>query len=137
MFQHRTRWAAIVISIALLAVAARLILLNQPFIDTWSWRQSDVAAIAKNYSTNGYRFACPQIDWAGNEPGYVGPEFPILPFAAALLYPITGVQPWIGRIQALIFFALSLHFSSGLFEDPSATKRGVMPFCFTASLRWK
>src|SRR5262249_61460682 len=100
----------IVIVIWILAVAARLVLINQPYIDHWSWRQSDVAAIARNYSENGFRFAYPQIDWAGGAPGYVGTEFPILPFIAAILYKIAGVHEWIGRIQAVIFFAVSLPF---------------------------
>src|SRR5437773_5095749 len=100
----------IVIVIWILAVAARLIFINQPYIDHWSWRQSDVAAIARNYSENGFRFAYPQIDWAGDAPGYVGTEFPILPFIAAICYKIAGVHEWIGRIQAVIFFAVSLPF---------------------------
>jgi 4-amino-4-deoxy-L-arabinose transferase-like glycosyltransferase len=100
----------ILIVIWILAVAARLVLINQPYIDHWSWRQSDVAAIARNYSENGFRFAYPQIDWAGDAPGYVGTEFPILPFIAAIFYKIAGVHEWIGRIQAVIFFAVSLPF---------------------------
>jgi hypothetical protein len=100
----------IVIVIWILAVAVRLILINQPYIDHWSWRQSDVAAIARNYSENGFRFAYPQIDWAGDAPGYVGTEFPILPFIAAICYKIAGVHECIGRIQAVIFFAVSLPF---------------------------
>src|SRR5215813_3968932 len=62
----------ILIAICLSAVATRLILINQPYIDSWSWRQSDVAAIASNFLENGFRFGFPQIDWAGNAPGYVG-----------------------------------------------------------------
>src|SRR5262245_10529002 len=102
--------AKIVIVIWIFAVATRLILINQPYVDHWSWRQSDVAAIARNFLLNGFRFTCPQIDWAGNAPGYVGTEFPILPFIAALCYKFAGAHEWIGRIQAVIFFAFSLPF---------------------------
>jgi hypothetical protein len=98
------------IPIILLAVVVRLIHLEQPFIDPWSWRQSDVAAIARNYFENGFHFSRPQIDWAGNAKGYVGTEFPILPFAAALCYRLTGIQEWVGRIQGVIFFAAALPF---------------------------
>ena len=100
----------LVIAIGILAVAVRFMLINQPYVDHWSWRQSDVAAIARNYSKNGFRFAYPQIDWAGNARGYVGTEFPILPFTAAICYKIAGVHEWIGRIQAVVFFAVSLPF---------------------------
>ncbi len=95
---------------SILAVAARLILIDQPYIDNWSWRQSDVAAIARNYSQNGFHFAHPQIDWAGDGPGFVGTEFPILPFLAAICYKFFGVHEWIGRIQGVILFAASLPF---------------------------
>ena len=98
----------IVFAICVLAVAARLILINQPYVDHWSWRQSDVAAIAHNFLQNGFRFGYPQIDWAGNAPGYVGTEFPILPFIAALCYKFAGIHEWVGRIQAVILFAVSL-----------------------------
>src|SRR6202049_533955 len=96
------------IAIGIIAVAVRLIAINQPYIDNWSWRQSDVAAIARNFYANGFHFAYPQIDWAGDAPGYVGTEFPILPFLAAICYKLAGVHEWIGRVQAVIFFAVSL-----------------------------
>jgi 4-amino-4-deoxy-L-arabinose transferase-like glycosyltransferase len=105
---RRTSHLAIMISV--LAVAVRLIAIDQPFTDIWSWRQSDVAAIARNYLQGGFNFAWPQIAWAGDQPGYVGTEFPVLPFAAAVCYKIAGVHEWIGRIQALVFFAISLPF---------------------------
>src|SRR2546423_14946146 len=100
--------AKIAIIICILAVVARLILISQPYVDHWSWRQSDVAAIARNFLQNGFRFGYPQIDWAGNAPGYVGTEFPILPFIAALCYKFAGIHEWVGRIQAVILFAVSL-----------------------------
>src|SRR5947209_5734574 len=98
------------ITIWIFAVTVRLILINQPYIDHWSWRQCDVAAIARNFFENGFRFAYPQIDWAGNATGYVGTEFPILPFLAAICYKFAGIHEWIGRSQAVIFLAVSLPF---------------------------
>src|SRR6266550_7309438 len=100
----------LVMVIGMLAVAARVVSINQPYVDHWSWRQSDVAAIARNFLQNGFRFGYPQIDWAGNAPGYVGTEFPILPLIAAVCYKFAGVHEWIGRIQAVILFAVSLPF---------------------------
>jgi 4-amino-4-deoxy-L-arabinose transferase-like glycosyltransferase len=95
---------------SILAVAVRLICINQPYIDNWSWRQSDVAVIARNYFQGGFHFTRPQIDWAGDQPGYVGTEFPVLPFVAAICYKISGVHEWVGRIQAVFLFAVSLSF---------------------------
>src|SRR5881394_1367028 len=105
-----TRTTKLAITLSILAVVLRFILIDQPYIDRWSWRQSDVAAIARNFANNGFRFAYPQIDWAASAPGYVGTEFPILPFVAAICYKFAGVHEWIGRSQAVIFFALSLPF---------------------------
>ena len=105
-----TRATRLAIMMSILAVAVRLILIDQPYIDNWSWRQSDVAAIARNYFQGGFHFARPQIDWAGDAPGYVGTEFPILPFGAALSYKIFSVHEWVGRVQAVFLFALSLPF---------------------------
>jgi len=124
----------IVFVICVLAVAARLIFINQPYIDHWSWRQSDVATIARNFLQNGFRFGYPQIDWAGNAPGYVGTEFPILPFIAAVCYKFAGVHEWIGRIQAVILFAVSLPFFFLLVREIFGSTAAVWAsffFCFT------
>src|SRR5947209_5237524 len=111
------RVSKVVIGLWILAVAARLILINQPYVDHWSWRQSDVAAIARNFSEGGFRFAHPQIDWAGDATGYVGTEFPILPFLAAICYKFADIHEWIGRSQSVIFFAISLPFFFSLVRE--------------------
>jgi 4-amino-4-deoxy-L-arabinose transferase-like glycosyltransferase len=108
----RGKWLILFIVVA--AFVVRLIGIDQPFIDPWSWRQSDVAAIARNFLENGFHFTRPQIDWAGNQPGYVGTEFPILPFIAALVYRSAGVHEWIGRIQGVLLFVAALPFFFGL-----------------------
>lgn len=108
------RRAILLALIGISAIAVRCWKLDAPFYDQWSWRQCDVAAIARNYSENGYRFAYPQIDWAGDQPGFVGTEFPILPFTVAIAYRFLGVHEWIGRVQTLLFFAASLPLFFGI-----------------------
>jgi 4-amino-4-deoxy-L-arabinose transferase-like glycosyltransferase len=125
---RRTTLLAIILSI--LAVAARLIWIDQPYIDTWSWRQSDVAAIARNYFQTGFHFAYPQIDWAGNAAGFVGTEFPILPFLAALCYKFFGVHESIGRLETVILFALSLPFFFFLVRDLCGETAAVWALIF-------
>ena len=126
----RATWVAIVISI--FAVAVRLIAINQPFEDVWSWRQGDVAAIARNYFQGGFHFAHPQIDWAGDGGGYVGTEFPVLPFVGAICYKAFGIHEWVGRIQALIFFAISLPFFFLLARDNFGETAAVWALVFYA-----
>jgi hypothetical protein len=72
-------------ALTVLGVAIRLVRITQPFIDAWSWRQSDVAMIAENFSRNGFHVFFPQINWAGPAPGYVGTEIQLVPLLAALL----------------------------------------------------
>src|SRR5919197_5276001 len=88
----------------------RLIKISQPYVDAWSWRQADVAMIAENFYRHGFNLFYPQINWAGPAPGYVGTEFPLVPFLAAGLYQIFGVQDWIGRVLLVGFFAASVPF---------------------------
>jgi len=68
-----------------------------PPIGVHSWRQSDTAAIARNYQEHGYRFGMPQVDWGGAGPGYVESEFPLYPYSASLLYRVAGVREMIPR----------------------------------------
>ena len=110
----RRNWILLATLIA--ATGARLWRIDQPFVDPWSWRQSDVAAIARNYFTGGFHFAYPQIDWAGDAAGFVGTEFPVLPFIAALCYKVAGVHEWIGRLQSVVFFAFGAVFFFRLVE---------------------
>jgi 4-amino-4-deoxy-L-arabinose transferase-like glycosyltransferase len=102
--KDRVRLALLV----LLGSAIRLVWITEPFVDHWSWRQSDVAMIAANFYRHGFDFFHPQIDWAGNEPGYVGTEFPLVPYIAALAYVPFGLHEWIGRSVSVAFFALSM-----------------------------
>jgi hypothetical protein len=107
-----------------LGVLCRLIHVAQPFIDAYSWRQADVAMISENFYLHGFSIFYPQINWAGNAPGYVGAEFPLVPFFASLLYLFFDVQDWIGRSVSVGFFAFSVPFFYLLvrkvFNEPSA-----------------
>src|SRR6266508_6880161 len=91
-------------------IAIRLIHISQPFDDRWSWRQADVAMIARNFYQHGFNIFYPQVDWAGQAPGYVGTEFPLVPFLASLLYTIVGEHEWVGRSVSVLFYAVSVPF---------------------------
>ena len=94
----------------LAALSVRLIAIAQPYTDDWSWRETSVAMIARNFYAGGFNFFYPQIDWAGPAPGYAGYEFPLVPFIAALLYVPAGVSDWVGRSVSVLFFAASVPF---------------------------
>ena len=106
----RTSELALLFAVISLGVLCRLIHVSQPFIDAYSWRQADVAMISENFYLHGFNIFYPRINWAGSSPGYVGTEFPLVPFFASLLYLAFDVQDWIGRSVSVFFFVLSVPF---------------------------
>ena len=95
-------------SLMLLSVALRLIRITEPFLDSWSWKQLTNAMVSRNFYLHGYHFFFPQVDWAGPYPGYIGTEFPLVPFLASLLYAVFGVHEWIGRSISIFFFIIAV-----------------------------
>lgn len=93
-------------------VAIRCVGIAQPFADTWSWRQADVAMIAEHFYHNGFHLFYPEVNWGGpphgDIRGYVGTELPIMPWLAALFYTITGEHEWVGRSLSVLAWAVSL-----------------------------
>jgi 4-amino-4-deoxy-L-arabinose transferase-like glycosyltransferase len=98
------------VGLSLLALTVRLIKISQPYVDEWSFKQGTIAMIAENFYRNGFNIFYPQINWAGSAAGYIGTEFPLVPFLASLLYVPFGVHEWIGRSVSVVFSVLSLPF---------------------------
>jgi 4-amino-4-deoxy-L-arabinose transferase-like glycosyltransferase len=89
--------------IILVALLVRLFHISFTVIGWHSWRQSDTAAITRNFYENGYNILYPQIDWRGNTPGYVESEFHIYPFIVSLLYGMFGASEFWGRLVSVMF----------------------------------
>ncbi|MFH0925938.1 MAG: glycosyltransferase family 39 protein [bacterium] len=98
----------LLVFILLMAILIRLIKINSPLADHHCWRQTDTAAIARNFYRNGFRLLYPQIDWGGASKGYVESEFQIYPFIVALLYKVFGLHEVIGRLISVLFFVGSM-----------------------------
>ncbi len=96
--------------ILVLTFLTRLYHYNFPVIGWHSWRQSDTATIAKNFFLNGFHILYPQIDWAGNTPGYVESEFHIYPFIISLLYSIFGINDMWGRLVSIACSIVTVYF---------------------------
>lgn len=105
-----SREIVVLAALLVLALAVRLIKISQPYVDEWSFKQGTIAMIAENFYRNGFNIFYPQINWAGNAAGYIGTEFPLVPFLASLLYIPFGVQEWIGRSVSITFSVLALPF---------------------------
>ena len=77
-------------------------------IDSGSWRENDVASIARNYYRGGMDFLHPQIDWRGTGPGYAEMELPVYPYMIAICYKIFGFHESAGRIISFLFSIAAL-----------------------------
>lgn len=89
----------------LIFVAGSLVRLADAFrsVDHASWRESDVAAVARNFSLESMTPFYPRIDWRGNTEGFAEMEFPLYPFLIALTYKIFGIHDFFGRLWAFVF----------------------------------
>lgn len=85
------------------AALMRINYITQPFVDTFSWRQVSVAMMAENYHLTNPNIFYPEVNWSGPGPNYQGREFQTVSYLAALLYPLTGQQDWVGRAIAIVF----------------------------------
>jgi 4-amino-4-deoxy-L-arabinose transferase-like glycosyltransferase len=113
LFEHRQ----IIYLIILFGVLFRTVDMWQPLNDTirpsTSWREADVASIARNFYEEDMNILKPRIDWRGNGEGFVESEFPLYPWIVAVGYKLVGVHEellrffsWLTSIAALFVFAL-------------------------------
>jgi hypothetical protein len=93
----------LLIAILVIAAILRLNHINQPFTDTFSWRQSSTAMMADNFYRRNWNIFYPEISWNGPGPSYNGREFQTVSYIAALLYALIGQHDWIGRSVAVTF----------------------------------
>jgi hypothetical protein len=85
------------------AAFLRLLYIDQPFVDIISWRQADDAIIADNFFRGHLNIFLPEISWNGLGPNYVGYEFQLTTYLAALLYHLFGQVDWVGRGISVAF----------------------------------
>lgn len=65
------------------------------------WRQADYTGIARSFAREGMDILYPRIDWRGAGPGYVEGEFPLVPWAGAVLLRALGERTWLLRVPPL------------------------------------
>ena len=98
--------------ILLIALLFRLYKINIPLADLHSWRQTDTAAVSRNFVKNGINLLLPKYDDLSNvqsgienPQGYRMVEFPLYNAIVAVLYnffPIFTLEIW-GRLTTVLF----------------------------------
>ena len=123
-----------------LGLVLRLVNLQAPLTDKQAWRQTDTAAMARNFYEEGYSLFYPRVDWRGTTLGYVETNFPLFPFAIALLYAVGGgAYEWIGRLVAALCSTAAAALLYGLgrrlgMERPGALLAALLYLLFPMSI---
>ena len=99
-----------IIALLILATILRLYAIDEPFLDTHSWRQIDGAMIARNFFESNSTILSPELDYTyGN--GYIMALEPqITPYLISQVYRFTGIHHWSARIVPILFSILAIFF---------------------------
>lgn len=96
-------------AIILLAFIVRLYKINRPIADWHSWRQADTAAVARNFTKEGFNPFVPKYDDMSSQANgldnpnrYRFVEFPIYNSAVAAVWSVTGVDVTSARLVTVI-----------------------------------
>lgn len=88
-------------------ILVRLRDVNQPPVEYHAWRQTETAALARNYAEEGYRLFYPTVDRRGLTPGYVESELSIYAFVVALAYGLFGFHEVIARLVTIAAWGIA------------------------------
>jgi 4-amino-4-deoxy-L-arabinose transferase-like glycosyltransferase len=132
--------ALVFLCIFVLGAAVRIVDVWSP-LDSTSWRDADVASIARNYYREGMNLFYPRIDWRGDGPGFAEMEFPIYPWSIAVLYKLLGYHETFGRllsytfslIAMAVFFLLARHLLPPAGAITAATFFALSPLAISTS----
>ena len=111
MFKKKILIPLLLVLIILLSFGLRLYKINSPLADHHSWRQSDTAAVARNFIKEGFDFFHPRIDNMaplstssnGNKERLFMVEPPIYQTIILPFYKIFGVKESLARLVSIIF----------------------------------
>ena len=108
--------ARVMVAIVLAGAALRLAYINRPFDHRTlsSWRESDYTQLARNYWREDPNILHPRIDWRRDGPGLVEMEFPLVPWAAGMLYHLLGYHEEILRTVSAVLEIGGLLLFAGL-----------------------
>lgn len=97
----------LIAAIVLASLLSHLNGISSPPLDYHYHRQTNTAAIARNYARNGLNFFSPQIDWQGAYAGRSATEFPLYMWLTGLFWPLFKLGAVWGRILSTLFSAIT------------------------------
>ncbi len=99
-----SRWRQVLIALFVLAALVRLPDVWRPVDGSVrdSWREPDVAGIARNFYVEGMNPFRPRIDWRGDGPGFTESELPLQPWLTACLYHVFGYHEELLRVVSFV-----------------------------------
>ena len=99
------RWRQVLIVLFVLAALVRVVDVWRPVDGSVrdSWREPDVAGIARNFYLEGMNIFYPRIDWRGDGPGFVESEFPLPAWLGAAVYHVCGYHEELLRVMSYLF----------------------------------
>ncbi len=106
---------------------------NPPLDGASTWRQTDVLMIARNFYENDPNILYPTLDFAGDESGVVGSEFPLLNYLIFITSLIFGFENWYGRLINLLITSLgTFYFFKSIkkyFGESAAFNSAIVLLC--------
>ena len=91
------------------------------------WRQCDGLSMSLNYFEEGMEYFSPKIHFQHSEDGRAVGEFPVLYFANALVWKVTGHSHLAARLLNLLIFLAGLYYLS--LASLKVTKNEVVSLC--------
>lgn len=99
---RQNRDAVIIGAIVVAALAVRLATIRYPGLAVTNWKEIDYISISRNFETHGFNIFTPQESWPAVPPRVTPMEFPLVPWAASILYAIFGFSVYTVRILPLL-----------------------------------
>jgi hypothetical protein len=102
----RPDWA--LVAIVIVGAYFRLQYVQLPIAEAHSWRQITNADVARNFAEGSLNILYPRVSWGGSGENYVGMEFPLIQWMAAVLFRWFGDRDVICRAISIAFSLATL-----------------------------
>lgn len=94
----------------LLVLGVRIAFMHVPSLEWTAWKEIDYLYISKGFASSGFNFFAPSVGWPAEPPRVTEMEFPLVPYAAAILYKIFGYSVYSARAVTAFAFLLLMVF---------------------------